>query len=371
MNFAAWQGGGQNTRSLGLSPGQRDQAMSAWTMPKQQLLEFGKSMPQVPQYQPQQGADPRQLGARNAALVQQINDAGAAQQVGTYLGQGAPPADWGNMQLNQQQMLSNANQMVNQGYQNPFAMQPSQPAQSPGPQDNAAAIRGLLQGFNIPQNVMDQISGMFGGQQGTPPPPSRPMPTPMPTDAIPPPSRPPAGDNAGIRRKSIWDTMASPGPKPTTAAATADFMTANADAIKYRTLRTSDIDQLGLPSKEAQALRKQVQGKQASPSPNSGRIMTENAIASLAADPNLTPSEKANKFMAASKESLDNQTFKHSDIDLLGLSHREAQLLKNRASLHQRAVDRFQRAREASAMFPNYGLKQQDYAAAKRKYGLT
>lgn len=121
MNFAAWQGGGQNTQSLGLSPGQRDQAMTAWTMPKQQLLQWGQSMPQVPQYQPQQGADPRQLGNRNAALVQQINDAGAAQQVGTYLGPGAPPPDWGKMQLNQQQMLSNADRMVKRGYQNPLA----------------------------------------------------------------------------------------------------------------------------------------------------------------------------------------------------------------------------------------------------------
>lgn len=124
MNFAAWQGGGQNTQSFGMSPGQRDQAMSAWTMPKQQLLQFGQSMPQVPQYQPQQGADPQQLGARNAALVQQINNAGASQQVGTFLGQGAPPANFGSMQLNQQQMLRSADKMVQQGFRNPFGPPP-------------------------------------------------------------------------------------------------------------------------------------------------------------------------------------------------------------------------------------------------------
>jgi len=125
-NFSAWQGGGQNTKSFGMDSGQRDQAMAAWAQPKQQLLQWGQNLPQFAQYQPQQGADPQQLAGRNAALVQQINNAGAAQQVGTYLGQGAPPPDWGNMQLNQQQMLSNANQMVQQGFQNPFAMQASQ-----------------------------------------------------------------------------------------------------------------------------------------------------------------------------------------------------------------------------------------------------
>lgn len=34
------------------------------------------------------------------------------------------------------------------------------------PADSAAAIRDLLQGYGVPQNVLNQIGGMFGGQQG-------------------------------------------------------------------------------------------------------------------------------------------------------------------------------------------------------------
>jgi hypothetical protein len=217
------------------------------------------------------------------AFISQINN-----QLGQMQGQswqqpmGAPQFNFG-------QMMGQAGQMAQQGFQNPFAMQPSQPVQSPGPQDNAAAIRNLLQGFNIPQNVMDQISGMFGGQQqpaqpvqgapaaaagpdmmaGPAPPQGQAQPQPPPAQGTPynpqhygsqPASRPPAGDNAGIR------SWRGPPARRRSAIATggvaADFMTDNADAIKYHTLRTSDIDQLGLPSKEAQALKKQVQGKQ-------------------------------------------------------------------------------------------------------------
>jgi hypothetical protein len=326
-------------------------------------------------------------------------------------------------------------------------MQPSQPAQSPGPQDNAAAIRGLLQGFNIPPNVMEQISGMFGGHQkpaqGTlddqfrydsngarqmdkkrppAPPPGQAQPQPAEVTLYDPRFDPPGG--ARQQMKKPWSPRPGPSAPQEEQPKTLDQINSEyaqlspliqslasargvgssgrtgglSGAEAYRAhqdwrqtrMRTGqdpgpeksyeqvmqELDRArGLQTRatelqeEQRPLRKS-QGatrSKADIAPSAGR----NSIESIAADPNLTPSEKANKFMAASKESLDNQTFKHSDIDLLGLSPREAQLLKNRASLHQRSVGNFQRAREASAMFPNYGLKQQDYAAAARKYGLT
>jgi hypothetical protein len=64
---------------------------------------------------------PADVWARNSALVSQINNTAANQQVGTYLGNDAPPAGWGQTNYNPQQMMQNAQQMLGQGYQNPFA----------------------------------------------------------------------------------------------------------------------------------------------------------------------------------------------------------------------------------------------------------
>ena len=119
----------------GANPAQRDQAMSAWTMPKQDLLQWGQSTPnsqfytqgadgqwqappaQQQMYNPVSGPSAEQAWGRNIALVDQINNTAAQQQVGTYLGDGAPPQGWGQTNYNPSQMISNANQMTNSGWQ--------------------------------------------------------------------------------------------------------------------------------------------------------------------------------------------------------------------------------------------------------------
>jgi hypothetical protein len=116
--------GGQRQVQFGMPDQQRNQAMTAWTKPKQQLLQWGQGLPDFQQYQPQQGMQPQDLWGRNAALVQQINDSQANQEVGTWLGQGAPPPTWGNQNLDPQAMLQQAQTMLQQGWQNPFAAQP-------------------------------------------------------------------------------------------------------------------------------------------------------------------------------------------------------------------------------------------------------
>jgi hypothetical protein len=124
--------GGQRQVQFGMPDQQRNQAMTAWAQPKQQLLQWGQNLPQFQQHQPQQGMQPQDLWGRNSALVQQINDSQANQQVGTWLGQGAPPPNWGDQQFNPQQMLTQAQTMLQQGWQNPFAAQPAaQPEPAP------------------------------------------------------------------------------------------------------------------------------------------------------------------------------------------------------------------------------------------------
>jgi hypothetical protein len=155
-NFSAWT---PQVRNFGASQQQQSQMATAWAQPKQNLLQWGQSLPQFQQHQPQGGMDPQQLWARNSALVQQVNDAGAQQQVGTFLGQGAPPPNWGNLNLNPQQMLNNANQMTQGGWQNPF-MQPG--------------FGGPGQGFPPSMNQQPsfgggQQSGFGQGSPGSPP----------------------------------------------------------------------------------------------------------------------------------------------------------------------------------------------------------
>lgn len=146
-NFSAWNpqnfqqvmrpGGGEYT--TGLSQQQQQQQMTAWAQPKQQLLEWGtqaprpnpvQAMPAMNQFGPMPNQNLNNIMQQRQALVQQINNSQANQQVGTWLGQGAPPDNWGQQQFNPQQMWRNASQMVGQGWQNPFA--PPQAA-VPGP----------------------------------------------------------------------------------------------------------------------------------------------------------------------------------------------------------------------------------------------
>lgn len=146
-NFSAWNpqqyqqsmapgGGAYNT---GVSPDQWNAGQSAWAMPKQQLLGWGaqaqgatpiSGLPAMNQFGPMQSQDIGSIMQQRQALVQQINDSQARQPVGTWLGEGAPPDNWGQQQFNPQQMWNNASQMVSQGWQNPFASQVSQ-QQSP------------------------------------------------------------------------------------------------------------------------------------------------------------------------------------------------------------------------------------------------
>ena len=149
--YAAYAPAGNNA-------GQQQNAtdMSAWAMPKQQLLQWGQMQPQVPALQPQQGMTPAQTWDTVSAVIGQVNNTAANQQVGTYLGDGAPPAGWGQTSYNPQQLWSQATDMVSQGWQNPLAPQ-SPPPPPPAQQDPVAWIRSLLQGGNRPSDFMAQL----------------------------------------------------------------------------------------------------------------------------------------------------------------------------------------------------------------------
>ena len=170
--------------------------MSAWTMPKQDLLQWGQSTPnsqfytqgadgqwqapsaQQQMYNPVSGPSAEQAWGRNIALVDQINNTAAQQQVGTYLGDGAPPQGWGQTNYNPSQMISNANQMINSGWQgNPFAAVSQQsfpsayepagllaatPQQSPPrPSQRSQMVGGMVQSTGATGNG-------FGSGQGGP-----------------------------------------------------------------------------------------------------------------------------------------------------------------------------------------------------------
>jgi hypothetical protein len=168
--------GGQRQVQFGMPDQQRNQAMTAWAQPKQQLLQWGQNLPQYQQHQPQQGMQPQDLWARNSALVQQINDSQANQEVGTWLGQGAPPPNWGNQNLNPQAMLQQAQAMLQQGWQNPFGQVPQSPTQQPGPPFATAAPQSQGQhqdlfqqfGFTPPAGFMDALIQRLQGGAGQP-----------------------------------------------------------------------------------------------------------------------------------------------------------------------------------------------------------
>lgn len=119
--------------STGMNQQQRDQAMAAWTMPKQQLLQWGQGMPQTPGLAPQQGMTPDQSWNAVSNVIGQVNNATANQQVGTYLGAGAPPAGWGQTSYDPQAMWANATRATQQGWENPFTPRPSNPPPPPPP----------------------------------------------------------------------------------------------------------------------------------------------------------------------------------------------------------------------------------------------
>jgi hypothetical protein len=100
-------------------------------------------------------------------------------------------------------------------------------------------------------------------------------------------------------------------------------------------------------------------GAKAAPSPRpSGTGSSDMDF--LAADPNLTPRQKSEKFLAANQQAIKRGTFRHSDIDALGLSGPEARLLKNKATVQGRSWERLRKADETAKLFPQLerGLNQ-------------
>jgi hypothetical protein len=160
QGFAAYA---PQTRNYGMSPQQQQQAATAWTMPKVDLMRWANNQPQQQNlYSPQSGPDPSSVWGRNAAIVQQINDTQANQQVGTYLGEGAPPAGWGQTNYNPQQMISTANQMTQKGWENPFARAPA----NQGGGQFADIFRQF--GVQAPPGLMDALLGRLQGQSAPP-----------------------------------------------------------------------------------------------------------------------------------------------------------------------------------------------------------
>lgn len=125
---------------------------------------------------------PSAYSQQQAAFVSGVNNQmgqymGSA---GVYQGQGAPPSSWGQApQWNPNQLWSQAGSAVQQGWQNQLAPGSSNPygpqgfgndvhhmsggPRAPGTaQDPGAAIRSLLQEYNIPQSVFDKIGSMLG-----------------------------------------------------------------------------------------------------------------------------------------------------------------------------------------------------------------
>lgn len=134
-------------------------SFAASALPKQDLLRWGQtqSAGRAP-LEATSGPSPQDVWSRNAAIVQQINDTAARQEVGTYLGQGSPPEGWGQTSYNPQQMIGRAERMVGRGWTNPFQDQPFRASpQSPAPQDRAESVRSLLQQQRLPQEVIDQV----------------------------------------------------------------------------------------------------------------------------------------------------------------------------------------------------------------------
>lgn len=98
------------------------------------------------------------------------------------------------------------------------------------------------------------------------------------------------------------------------------------------------------------------------PSPQTGYGPTPFPVLKRApqADSNLTPRQKSEKFLAANQEAIKKGTFRHSDIDALGLSGPEARLLKNKATVQGRSWERLRKADETAKLFPQLerGLNQ-------------
>lgn len=117
------------------------QSMNAWTMPKQQLMQWGQQqsqMPWGPNYgnTPNSRPDPYSLNVQGqfgnnvgdmwnniGGFIQGVNNQAAQKPVGTYLGQGNPGAGYGKVNYDIPNLVNQGQQMVQNGWQNPFMQQ--------------------------------------------------------------------------------------------------------------------------------------------------------------------------------------------------------------------------------------------------------
>jgi hypothetical protein len=121
------------------------QAMNAWSMPKQQLMQWGQQQSQMP-WGPNYGNTPdsrpspwsqqitgmfgnnqQDMWGNIGGFIQAANNQSAQKPVGTYMGQGNPGQSYGQMNYNPQFLMQQAQQMMQGGWQNPFMgqMQPT------------------------------------------------------------------------------------------------------------------------------------------------------------------------------------------------------------------------------------------------------
>lgn len=270
------------------------------------------------------------------AFISQINN-----QLGQMQNQSWQQPGMGAPQFNFPQMLGQAGEMAQQGFQNPFAQA-------------GQGLLGTLQQQSTPSMYnqqpagMPQQSGRLVSQEAW-----ESMYPGVPYQ----PPRPP--QQGGISALSIGIgpsvTYAQPGggvghtPPP--------FIShdSDGDGVDDRVQPGPGQPPRVFPG-TAQPIPPQ------SPGTPPSRPMTQPSVLKLApqADPNLTPSQKAEKFLAANQEAIKRGTFRHSDIDALGLSGPEARLLKNKATVQGRSWERLRKADETARLFPQLerGLNQ-------------
>lgn len=128
------------TQGQGMDPLQQmwQQSMNAWAMPKQQLLGWGQQMQQMPwgpnyANSPDGRPDPYSIGVQGAfgnsvqdmwnnmgGFIQSVNNQAMQKPVGVYQGQGNPGAQYGKVNYDIRSLINQGNQMVQNGWQNPF-----------------------------------------------------------------------------------------------------------------------------------------------------------------------------------------------------------------------------------------------------------
>jgi hypothetical protein len=288
------------------------------------------------------------------AFISQINN-----QLGQMQNQSWQQPGMGAPQFNFPTMWGQAGEMVQQGFQNPFAQQP----------DGGNQIRQLLGGQQGRMMSQDAWSQMNTGSPYPSAPPG------LPQGAV---ARGASGDiipsAIGIPLTGLPPGMIADGPPTAQPGGSINQGSAPrgsaVPAFTRPVLKAPGSP--GDPSPPptgppapATPARPTAPRPPAAPTSGSNSFSIER----LAADPNLTPSQKAAKFLEANRESIKNGTFRHADIDALGLPSTDARLLKNKVNTQTLSFDRLRKAKEVSKMFPNYGIPQSAYAAFAKKYG--